>query len=134
MRNFVDLFVHSVRFLRINCVILTILFSFSAFAYTIDSDNTHIARDVDNYVDLTNLLARADIETIILKECITLEDGAVLDGQTTGAKNKTIQVEEPFLPEDGSVRIAGTGDQTYILKPAEGEYSTYNLFKIEAGS
>ena len=122
------------RFLRINCAILAILFSFSAFAYTIDPDNTHIARDVDNYVDLTNLLARADIETIILNKCITLEDGAVLDGQTTGTKNKTIQVEKPFLPEDGSVRIAGTGDQTYILKPAEGEYSTYNLFKIEANS
>ena len=134
MRNFVDLFVHSARFLRINCVILAVLCSFSAFAYTIDPDNTHIARDVDNYVDLTNLLARADIETIILKECITLEDGAILDGQTTGTKNKTIQVEKPFLPEDGSVRIAGTGDQTYILKPAEGEYSTYNLFKIEANS
>ena len=135
MRKIVDLFVHSTLFLRINCAILAILFSFSAFgAYTIDPDNTHIARGVDNYVDLTNLLARADIETIILKECITLEDGAILDGQTTGTKNKTIQVEKPFLPEDGSVRIAGTGDQTYILKPAEGEYSTYNLFKIEAGS
>lgn len=97
MRKIVDFFVCSVRFLRINCVILTILFSFPAFgAYTIDPDNTHIARDVDNYVDLTNLLARADIETIILKECITLEDGAILDGQTTGTKNKTIQVEKPF--------------------------------------
>ena len=134
MRKIVDLFVHNAHFLRINCAILAVLCSFSAFAYTIDPDNTHIARDVDNYVDLTNLLARADIETIILKECITLEDGAILDGQTTGTKNKTIQVEKPFLPEDGSVRIAGTGDQTYILKPAEGEYSTYNLFKIEANS
>ena len=134
MRKIVDFFVCSAWFLRINCAILAILFSFSAVAYTIDPDNTHIARGVDNYVDLTNLLARADIETIILKECITLEDGAILDGQTTGTKNKTIQVEKPFLPEDGSVRIAGTGDQTYILKPAEGEYSTYNLFKIEEGS
>ena len=124
MRKIVDLLVHNARFLRINCAILAILFSFSAFgAYTIVDDG-RTARDVDNYVDLTNLLARADIETIILKECITLEDGAVLDGQTTGTKNKTIQVEKPFLPEDGSVRIAGTGDQTYILKPAEGEYST----------
>ena len=135
MKKIVDLFVQSALFLRINCAILAILFSFSAFgAYTIDPNNTHIARGVDNYIDLTNLLARADIETIILKECITLEDGAILDDQTTGTKNKTIQVEKPFLPEDGSVRIAGTGDQTYILKPAEGEYSTYNLFKIEAGS
>ena len=135
MRKIVDFLVQNARLMRINCAILAILFSFSAFgAYTIDPDNTHIARDVDNYVDLTNLLARSDIETIILNKCITLEDGAILDGQTRGTKNKTIQVEKPFLPEDGSVRIAGTGDQTYILKPAEGEYSTYNLFKIEANS
>ena len=133
MRKIVDLCVHSALFLRINCAILAILFSFSAFgAYTIDG---HVAKDVDNYVDLTNLLARADIETIILNKCITLENGAVLDGQTTGAKNKTIQVEVPFLPEDGRVRIglAADGKTTQIIEPAEG-YSTYNLFKIEARS
>ena len=88
---------------------------------------------VETLDDLETALKDPAIETIIVKECITLVDGTILDGQTTG-KNKTIQVEKPFLPEDGSVRIAGTGDQTYILKPAEGEYSTYNLFKIEAGS
>ena len=89
---------------------------------------------VETLEDLQTALKDPAIETIIVKKCITLEDGTVLDGQTTGAKNKTIQVEKPFLPEDGSVRIAGTGDQTYILKPAEGEYSTNNLFKIEANS
>lgn len=88
---------------------------------------------VETLDDLKTALQDPAIETIIVKKCITLEDGTVLDGQTTG-KNKTIQVEKPFLPADGSVQIAGTGDQTYILKPAEGEYSTYNLFKIEAGS
>ena len=89
---------------------------------------------VETLEDLQTALQNPAIETIIVKKCITLTDGTTLDGQTTGTKNKTIQVEKPFLPEDGSVRIAGTGDQTYILKPAEGEYSTYNLFKIEANS
>ena len=117
------------------CVVLVFAQSPAVFAdYTVDSDGRTV-RGVETYEDLTNALARADIETIIVSpKCITLPDGAVLDGQTTNAKNKTIQVEKPFLPEDGSVRIAGTGDQTYILKPAEGEYSTYNLFKIEKGS
>ena len=135
MRKIVDLLVHNARFLRINFAILAILFNFSAFgAYTIDPDNTHIARDVDNYVELTNLLARADIETIIITNCITLQDGAILDGQTTGTKNKTIQVEKPFLPENGKVTIGGTGNSTYIVEPKVGDYSTYNLFEIKAGS
>ena len=131
MRKIVDLLVHSALFLRINCVMLAILFSFSALgAYTIDG---HVAKDVDNYEDLIDALDKAEIETIILKKCIVLEDGAIVNGDYSEGK-KTIQVEKPFLPEDGSVRIAGTGDQTYILKPAEGEYSTYNLFEIKAGS
>ncbi len=134
MRKIVDFFVRSARFLRINCAILAVLFSLPAFgAYTITG---HVAKDVDNYVDLTNLLARADIETIIITNCITLQDGAVLDGQTTGTKNKTIQVENPFLPEDGRVRIglAEDGKTTQIIEPEEGKYSTYNLFEIKAGS
>ena len=134
MRKIVDLFVRNAQLLRINCAILAILFSFSAFGgYTITGST---ADDVDNYVDLTNLLARADIETIIITNCITLQDGAVLDGQTTGTKNKTIQVEKPFLPADGRVRIglAADGKTTQIIEPEEGKYSTYNLFKIEEGS
>ena len=98
----------------------------------IEYDNEATAR-VETLADLQAALQVPSVETIIVTKCITLENGTELDGQTTG-KNKTIQVEKPFLPEDGSVRIAGTGDQTYILKPAEGEYSTNNLFKIEKGS
>ena len=132
MRKIVDLFVRNAQLLRINCAILAILFCLPAFGgYTITGST---ADDVDNYVDLTNLLSRADIETIIITNCITLQDGAVLDGQTTGTKNKTIQVEKPFLPEDGKVTITGTGDNTQISTPAEDGYSTYNLFKIEEGS
>ena len=132
MRKIVDLFVRNAQLLRINCAILVILFSFPAFgAYTIDGST---ADDVDNYVDLTNLLARADIETIIITNCITLQDGAVLDGQTTEGKNKTIQVEKPFLPENGKVTIGGTGNSTYIVEPKDGDYSTYKLFEIKVGS
>ena len=109
--------------------------SLAAFAASaaIETVNATTVR-VETLEDLQTALKDPAIETIIVKKCITLKDGTVLDGQTTGTKNKTIQVEKPFLPEDGSVRIAGTGDETYILKPAEGEYSTYNLFKIEKGS
>ena len=91
---------------------------------------------VETLDDLETALKDASIETIIVKKCITLENGTVLDGQTTGTKNKTIQVEVPFLPEDGRVRIglAADGKTTQIIEPAEGEYSTYNLFKIEEGS
>ena len=90
---------------------------------------------VETLEDLKTALQDPAIETIIVKECITLTDGTILDGQTTGTKNKTIQVEVPFLPEDGRVRIglAADGKTTQIIEPAEG-YSTYNLFKIEAGS
>ena len=90
---------------------------------------------VETLEDLKTALQDPAIETIIVKKCITLTDGTVLDGQTTGTKNKTIQVEVPFLPEDGRVRIglAADGKTTQIIEPAEG-YSTYNLFKIEEGS
>lgn len=90
---------------------------------------------VETLDDLKTALQDPAIETIIVKECITLTDGTILDGQTTGTKNKTIQVEVPFLPEDGHVRIglAADGKTTQIIEPAEG-YSTYNLFKIEEGS
>ena len=47
---------------------------------------------------------------------------------------KVVQVVDPFLPEDGRVRIGGSGDDTYIVSPADNEYSTYCLFHIEEGS
>ena len=65
---------------------------------------------VDTLDDLEAALKDASIETIIVKKCITLENGTELDGQTTGTKNKTIQVEKPFLPENGKVTIGGTGN------------------------
>ena len=43
---------------------------------------------VETLDDLKTALQDPAIETIIVKKCITLEDGTVLDGQTTGAKNK----------------------------------------------
>ena len=134
MRKIVDLYVQSARFLRINCVILAVLCNFSALAYTIDPNNTHIARGVDNYVDLTNLLARADIETIIVTKCITLKDGAILDGDSSDGE-KTIQVEHPFLPESGRVRIGLNSERkTEILEPAANSYSTNCLFEVEANA
>ena len=125
-RGFANLF----KKVALSILCMTVTVTVSAAIETVNATTVR----VETLDDLETALKDPAIETIIVKECITLTDGTVLDGQTTGTKNKTIQVEKPFLPEDGSVRIAGTGDQTYILKPAEGEYSTYNLFKIEAGS
>ena len=125
-RGFANLF----KKVALSVLCMTVAVTVSAAIETVNATTVRV-KTLD---DLKTALQDPAIETIIVKECITLTDGTTLDGQTTGAKNKTIQVEKPFLPEDGSVRIAGTGDETYILKPAEGEYSTYNLFKIEKGS
>lgn len=125
-RGFANLF----KKVALSALCMAITVTASAAIETVNATTVR----VETLDDLETALKDPAIETIIVKKCITLKDGTTLDGQTTGTKNKTIQVEKPFLPEDGSVRIAGTGDQTYILKPAEGEYSTYNLFKIEEGS
>jgi len=116
--------------LSVLCMAVTVTVSAA-----IETVNTTTVK-VETLDDLIEALKDASIETIIVKKCITLEDGTVLDGQTTGAKNKTIQVEEPFLPADGRVRIglAADGKTTQIIEPEEGKYSTYNLFKIEANS
>lgn len=43
---------------------------------------------VETLDDLETALKDPAIETIIVKNCITLEDGTVLDGQTTGTKKQ----------------------------------------------
>ena len=112
------------------CALLVFAQIPDAFAYTIEDG---VAKGVESYAELKEVLDRPDIHTIIVAKCITIPNGETLDGQTT-SKNKTIQVEKPFLPENGRVEIAGTGANTYILTPAEENYSKYNLFKIGNGS
>ena len=126
-RGFANLF----KKVALSVLCMTVTVTVSAAIETVNATTVR----VETLDDLKMALQDPSVETIIVKECITLTDGTVLDGQTTGTKNKTIQVEVPFLPEDGRVRIglAADGKTTQIIEPAEG-YSTYNLFKIEKGS
>ena len=126
-RGFANLF----KKVALSVLCMTVTVTASAATETVNATTVR----VETLDDLKTALQDPAIETIIVKECITLTDGTILDGQTTGTKNKTIQVEVPFLPEDGRVRIglAADGKTTQIIEPAEG-YSTYNLFKIEEGS
>lgn len=129
-RGFADLF----KKVALSVLCMSVTVTVSAAIEPVDGTTTTVR--VETLDDLKTALQDPAIETIIVKKCITLEDGTVLDGQTTGTKNKAIQVEVPFLPADGRVRIglAADGKTTQIIEPAEGDYSTYNLFKIEAGS
>ena len=129
-RGFANLF----KKVALSVLCMSVTVTVSAAIEPVDGTTTTVR--VETLDDLKTALQDPAIETIIVKKCITLEDGTVLDGQTTGTKNKTIQVEVPFLPADGRVRIglAADGKTTQIIEPAEGDYSTYNLFKIEAGS
>ena len=126
-RGFANLF----KKVALSVLCMTVTVTASAAIETVNATTVR----VETLDDLKTALQNPAIETIIVKKCITLTDGTTLDGQTTGTKNKTIQVEVPFLPEDGRVRIglAADGKTTQIIEPAEG-YSTYNLFKIEEGS
>ena len=129
-RGFANLF----KKVALSVLCMSVTVTVSAAIEPVDGTTTTVR--VETLDDLKTALQDPAIETIIVKKCITVEDGTVLDGQTTGTKNKTIQVEVPFLPADGRVRIglAADGKTTQIIEPAEGDYSTYNLFKIEAGS
>ena len=126
-RGFANLF----KKVALSVLCMTVTVTVSAAIETVNETTVR----VETLDDLKTALQDPAIETIIVRKCITLENGTELDGQTTGTKNKTIQVEVPFLPADGRVRIglAADGKTTQIIEPAEG-YSTYNLFKIEAGS
>ncbi len=121
----------SAQIIRFACVLVA--FIGTLLCYGAYSVNDGVATGVESYNDLIAALEDDAIQTIIVTKCITLPDKAVLDGGTQHGE-KTIQVEKPFLPEDGSVRILGSGDNTYIDKPAEGNYSKYNLFYIPQGA
>ena len=121
------------KIIKIFSFALALAWVFSSMATIVEVNSTTVK--VDTLEELqTALTNMSSVETIILTKCITLPKNTVLDGYVNGSKKKTVQVEKPFLPEDGSVRIAGTGDNTYLSTPIEENYSKYNLFKIENGS
>ncbi|MBO5941531.1 MAG: hypothetical protein J6R18_10100 [Kiritimatiellae bacterium] len=114
------------------CSILCAVASFAAFADVVAVDGKTVR--VDTLDDLKAALEMNSVEIIVLANCITLPDGTDLTGYVEGGKKKTVQVENPFLPEDGRVRIHPDGDNTYIVEPVAGSYSTTNLFLIKEGA
>ncbi len=116
---------------KLRYILLTFLNCLSlAFAAVAETTVT-----VSTLDELQNALARKDVETIVLSNTLDLPDGTVLNSDTT--PRKVIQVEKPFLPEDGKVEIditynedTGVTTGSELVSPTNGAYSTYNLFNI----
>ena len=120
---------------RIFSFALALAWAVSSMAAIVEVDSTTVK--VDTLEELQTALAKVHVETVILTKCITLPNNTVLNGYVDGSKKKTVQVENPFLPENGSVKISVAGEggkSTSIVEPVDGAYSKYNLFKIEDGS
>ncbi|MBO5648009.1 MAG: hypothetical protein J6S30_04545 [Kiritimatiellae bacterium] len=102
--------------------------------YTVDSSGR---AEVSTLEDLLDALDNPSVSKVVVKNTITLEDGTYLSANslTTGSR-KIVQVEDPFLPDNGKVTLKANNDGVYneILTPASGEYSTYNLFDIHDGA
>ena len=81
---------------------------------------------------------------VIVTGTITLTGGTYLSATDltdppsgSSSKRKIVQVEKPFLPENGAVELKASevgGSLNMIVSPANGAYSTYNLFDIQAGA
>jgi hypothetical protein len=96
--------------------------------YTVDATGT---TRVGTLADLQNALANQSVSTIILTDVITITEDTVIESTDI---RKTIQVEKPFLPENGKVRIETVNKKVQIAEPKVGEYTTKNLFTINKGA
>lgn len=135
MRKIVDLLVHNALFLRINCVILVILFSFINLT-------THAAFNVDNGVavvsnlnDLKEALAMENVSVVKISKTsegsIKLPNGTYLSANSiANGDRKVVQVMEPFLPESGKVTVSGNN----LIAPEVTNLNNYKLFTIEENS
>ena len=105
-------------------------------AYTVTGDSAV----VDSIDEFRKALADDAVGTVILarpssgSSALKINADTVLDGMMSNGQRKTIQVETPFLPDTGEVRIAtDSAGKTYIASPAAGTYSTYRLFEVAKG-
>ena len=121
-----------INYKRILSVVLCVFTGLAASA-AVEVVNATTVK-VSTLADLDTALSSDEISTIIVTRCITLSNGTVLDGLLSTGEKKTIQVEKPFLPEDGKVRISTVGSTVQMVSPADGDYSEYNLFLIPQGS
>lgn len=96
-------------------------------AYTVDGSG--VAR-VGTLADLQAALADDAVSTVVLTQTITIDSDTEIQPESD---RKTIQVEKPFLPDSGQVRIETSGSSVQIVEPADGKYSTYKLFEVKAG-
>ena len=126
-------------------LLLVILPVWTAMAdYTVYEDGK--TSPISSLEDLQDALADDKVETVVLappsssspgyqkkpQAALVVPKGTELELKSEG--KKVVQVENPFLPENGQVRIAGSGSSTYIESPKENEYSKYCLFHIEEGA
>lgn len=121
-----------INYKRILSVVLCV-FTVLAASAAVEVVNATTVK-VSTLADLDTALSSDEISTIIVTRCITLSNGTVLDGLLSTGEKKTIQVEKPFLPEDGKVRISTVGSTVQMVSPADGDYSEYNLFLVPQGS
>lgn len=121
-----------INYKRILSVVLCVFTGLAASA-AVEVVNATTVK-VSTLADLDTALSSDEISTIIVTRCITLSNGTVLDGLLSTGEKKTIQVEKPFLPEDGKVRISTVGSTVQMVSPADGDYSEYNLFLVPQGS
>lgn len=121
-----------INYKRILSVVLCVFTGLAASA-AVEVVNATTVK-VSTLADLDTALSSDEISTIIVTRCITLSNGTVLDGLLSTGEKKNIQVEKPFLPEDGKVRISTVGSTVQMVSPADGDYSEYNLFLVPQGS
>lgn len=115
----------SIHGLMTACCLLT---KVALLAYTVDATGT---TRVGTLADLQKALADQSVSTIILTDVITITEDTVIESKDI---RKTIQVEKPFLPENGQVRIETVNGKVQIAEPKVGEYTTKNLFTISEGA
>ena len=124
--------------------VFCLMAAFSASAYTTDGNGTAtvtVPQNAENdkngnaaaLEDLKNALADASVSTVILTAHLVLTSGTELVSPSEGVR-KVVRLPDPFLPEDGSVRVGTENNKTVIVSPAADEYTKDYLFLIKEGS
>ena len=131
-----------IRFIAFLCVCAG--FCASAADYTVQNGIATV--NVQSFPSTTSGNAQAlaalqaalddnSVVEVIVTGTITLTSGTYLSATDIDEGRKIVRVEKPFLPENGAVELTASkvgGSLDTIVSPAVEEYSTYNLFDIQA--
>ena len=129
-----------IRFIAFLCVCAGFCASAQEVAkdYTVQNGVATVnVQSLDNAKALAALQAALDddeVVEVIVTGTITLTSGTYLSATDIDEGRKIVRVENPFLPEDGAVVLKASktgGSLDTIVSPADGAYSTYNLFDIQ---